>query len=163
LPSAARQTLSRAEKVYHGLIETENEFTDRARGKRAGVLVALMGERARDNVIRLTNFEECYLAAQVTAFELTQGRKPAATRAALSRRVIEALKRGLVLAGPGDAARDLAEARVMLTYAYLASGDPYSAAVLGEHLGRTLSTGRGAEAIAYALQAYARIIALDRE
>lgn len=163
LPASARQTLSRAEKFYRDLIETENEFTERARGKRAGVLVALMGERARDNVVRLTNFEECYLAAQVAAFELTQGRKPAAVRATLYRRVIDALKRGLVLAGPGDPPRDLAEARVMLTYAYLASGDPYSAAVLGEHLGRTLTTSRGAEATAYALQAFARIIALDRE
>jgi len=163
LPPGARLTLGRAEKIYRDLIETENEFTERARGKRAGVLVALMGERARDSVVRLTNFEECYLAAQVAAFELTQGRKPAAARSALYRRVIDSLKRGLVLAGPGDAPRDLAEARVMLTYAYLASGDSYSAAVLGEYLGRTLSTSRGAEATAYALQAYARVIALDRE
>jgi hypothetical protein len=163
LPPASRLALTRAERIYRDLIETENEFTDRARGKRAGVLVALMGERARDNVARLTNFEECYLAAQVAAFELTQGRKPAAVRTALYRRVIDALKRGLLLAGPVDAPRDLAEARVMLTYAYLASGDPYSAAVLGEHLGRTLASGRGAEATAYALQGYASIIALDRE
>lgn len=163
LPAAARQTLSRVEKMYRDLVETENEFTERARGKRAGVLVALMGERARDSVARLTNFEECYLAAQVAAFELTQGRKPAAARAALYRRVIDALKRGLVLAGPADAPRDLAEARLMLTYAYLASDDPYSAAVLGEYLGRMLGTSRGADATAYALQAYARIIALDRE
>jgi hypothetical protein len=163
LPASSRQTLSRAEKVYRELIETENEFTERARGKRAALLVALMGERARDRVTRLTSFEECYLAAQVAAFELTQGRKPAAVRAGLYRRVIDALKRGLLLAGPADAPRDLTEARVMLTYAYLASGDPYSAAVLGEHLGRTLASSRGAEATAYALQAYARIIALDRE
>src|SRR5205823_2828571 len=120
LPTTARPALSRAEKLYRDLAESENEFTDRARGKRAGVLVALMGERARDSVTRLTNFEECYLTAQVAAFELTQGRKAAAARAALYRRVIDALKRGLLLAGPADPPRDLAEARVMLTYAYLA-------------------------------------------
>ncbi|MFO0810647.1 MAG: hypothetical protein U0746_18625 [Gemmataceae bacterium] len=160
---AARPVFVRIERLLKSLADGENEFTERAHAKRASILVALMAERAGGPVANLQTFEECYLAAQVEAWEATQSGKPDAEKARRYAKAIAALNRGLGLAGRSDAPRDLADARVMLTYAHLVSGDPYAAAVLGEWMGRSHSAGpRGAEATAYALQAYSAIIADDR-
>lgn len=160
--SITRQALDRAEKMYKELAETEGEFTEKARNRRAGVLVVLMAERAQD-VTRLNNFEECYLAAQVEAYEITQGKKSDEEKAKRLSKIVGALKRGLSLASRGDSPRDIADARVMLAYAYLAGGEVYHAAILGEHLAHERLPGnRGAEAAAYGLQAYAGVLEQSR-
>jgi hypothetical protein len=157
-----RNLLVRAAGYFKDLADIDNEYTEKARARRAGILVVLMAEQAQD-VSKLKNFEECYLAAQVEAHELSQGQKPAEEKASRLNKLIGALNRGLTLAGRGDAARDVADARLMLTYAYLTAGEPYHAAILGEHLSRSNLAGhRGAEAAAYALQAYAAILDADR-
>jgi hypothetical protein len=157
-----RQLLMRAERLFKDLADSDNEFTEKARSHRAGILVVLLAERAQD-ITKLNTFEECYLTAQVEAYEMTQGKKSEEDKAKRLAKIVAALKRGLVLAIPADVPRDVADARVMLTYAYLTGGEPYHAAILGEHLSRTNPTGhRGAEAAAYALQAYAGILDGDR-
>ncbi|HEY1375542.1 MAG TPA: hypothetical protein VGF55_02050, partial [Gemmataceae bacterium] len=159
---ASRQLLVRAERLYKELTETDNDYTEKARARRAGVLVVLMAERSQD-VGKLANFEECYLTAQVDAYELTQGKKSDDEKSKHLARIVAALKRGLGLAARADNPRDVADARLMLTYAYLTAGEPYYAAVLGEHLSRSNLAGpRGPEAAAYALQAYAAILDGDR-
>ncbi len=159
-----RQVLLRAERLLKSLAQSENEYTERAASKRASILVALMAERAGGPVARLETFEECYLAAQVDAWQATQGQLPADEKAKRYARVIAALDRGLSLTGHNDSPRDIADARVMLAYAYLVRGDVYSTAVLGEWIGKSGATeARAAEATAYALQAYTAIIAQDRE
>jgi hypothetical protein len=126
------------------------------------VLVLLMADRTSD-LAKLTTFEECHLAAQVQAHELSQSKLSREERAQRFAKVIATLQRGLALAGRGDAPREVADARVMLAYAHLAGGDLYAAAVLGEHLGRSrLAGARAADATAYALQAYAAILAAGR-
>jgi hypothetical protein len=156
---APRQTLVRAQRLFKELADTDNDFTERARDRRAGILFVLTAERARD-MNQLATFDDCYVAAQVEAFELNQGPKPPADRARRQARVIAALRRALELAGRGDSPRDVADARVMLVYAYMVNNQPYAAAVLGEHLGRSGDAGaRSPDAVAYALQAYATIIA----
>src|SRR4051812_970573 len=105
---AARQTLARAERMFKELADTENEFTERARNRRAGILYVLSADRTRDSNL-LTNFEECYLAAQAGAFELNQGKNPPDERARRQARIIADLRRALALAGRGDAPRDVAD------------------------------------------------------
>jgi hypothetical protein len=159
---AYRQTLTRAERLLKELADAENDFSDRARARRAGILSVLVAERARD-IKGLSTFEECYLTAQVDGYELSHGKQTPEERQRRQGRIITALRRGLSLAGRNDAPRDVADARLMLAYAYLVSGEPYAAAVLGEHLGRSGAAGaRSPEAIAYALEAYAAIVAGDR-
>jgi hypothetical protein len=158
----ARQLLVRAEGLYKGLADNDNDYTEKARNHRAAILVVLLGERAQD-VSKLANFEECYLTAQVEAYEMTQGKPSDADKARRLSKIVAALKRGLALVGKADLPRDVADARLMLAYAYLSGGEPYQAAVLGEHLSRSgLAGRRGAEAAAYALQAYAAILDDDR-
>ncbi len=162
--ATARQQLARAERLLKDIAEGDNEFTDKARSLRAGILVVLMAERAKEGVDRLASFEECYLTAQVEAYDLSQGKLNAGERSRKLARILAALRRGLALAGRNDRARDVADARVMLAYTYLLAGEPYAAAILGEHLGRNgLAGGRSPDAAAYALQGYAAIVALDRE
>jgi hypothetical protein len=154
--------LVRAERLYKDLADSDNEYTEKSRNRRAAVLVVLMAERAQD-LSKLTNFEECYLTAQIEAFEMSQGKKSEEEKAKRLEKVIAALRRGLSLAVRTDAPRDVADARLMLAYAYLTGGDPYQAAILGEQLSRSNLAGhRGAEAAAYALQAYAAILDGDR-
>ena len=159
---APRQMLIRAEKLFKDLADSDNEFTEKARNRRAGILVVLLAERAQD-ISKLVNFEECYLTAQIEAYEMSQGKKSDDDKAKLLTKVIAALNRALALAARTDAPRDVADARLMLAYAYLTSGDPYRAAILGEQLSRSNAAGhRGAEAAAYALQSYAAILDGDR-
>lgn len=164
LSPTVRQQLQRAERILKEIANAPGDYAERARARRAGVLAALVAERAGGDVTRLVDFEECYLAAQVEAYELSQQRRPAAESARRYARIIAALRRGLALASRSDSPRDVADARAMLAYAYLASGDPYSAAIFGDYLCRSALAGdHGAEIAAYALQAYAGIISLGRE
>jgi hypothetical protein len=157
------QELARVERLLKQIADADGDYAERARNRRGAILVLLLGERAGD-VSRLVNFEECFLAAQVEAFQLTQGRVAGADRAKSYSRIAALLRRGLVLVGRSDSARDVADARAMLAYTYLASGDPYAAAVYGEHVGKSkLAGSRSPEVTAYALQAYSSIIALGRE
>src|SRR5439155_27301429 len=56
--------------------------------------------------------------------------------------------------------KDQTEAQYLLTFAYLASDQPYQAAVFGEDLARRDSkSSRAVAAAGYALEAYARILA----
>lgn len=158
------QQLARVERLLKQIVDADGEFADRARNRRAALLVLLLGDRAAGDVTRLISFEECYLAAQVEAFHLSQGKMAGADRGKSYGRIAALLRRGLNLAGRTDSARDVAEARAMLAYTYLAGGDPYAAAVYGEHVGKSnLAGARSPEVTAYALQAYSTIISLGRE
>jgi hypothetical protein len=157
-----RQMLTRAERLFKDLADSDNEYTEKARNRRAGILVVLLAERAQD-LTKLTNFEECYLVAQMEAYQMSQEKLTEENKAKLLAKVVAALKRGLALAVRTDAVRDVADARLMLAYAYLSGGEPYQAAIIGEQLSRTNLAGhRGAEAASYALQAYAAILDGDR-
>jgi hypothetical protein len=162
IAGASRPALVRAERLFKELAESDNDYTEKAHNHRAGILVVLLAEKAQD-VTKLVTFEDCYLTAQIEAYEITQGKKSEEEKAKRMAKIVAALKRSLTLVARTDPPRDVADARVMLTYAYLTGGEPYLAAVLGEHLSRSNLAGpRGAEAAAYALQAYAAVLDADR-
>ena len=61
----------------------------------------------------------------------------------------------MTVATPQDAPKDVLDARVQLTYAYLQAGEPQRAAVLGEHLAKTArNPTSAARAGVIAVQAY---------
>jgi hypothetical protein len=73
-------------------------------------------------------------------------------------RIIQALTRGLELVTPRDPPKRVFAARNMLTYAYLIAGQPYAAAVMGDHLARSNPRNTQASVAAlYALQAYTKL------
>ena len=155
--------MQRIDRLLKDVIDSEGEYAERARRQRAEIQVTLLGDRATGDLDRLLNFEECYIAAQIAAYDVTQGKKSEADKTALYARIAAALRRGLGLVGRADSPRDVGDARAMLTYTYLAGGDPYSAAVYGEFVGKSNAAGRrSAESAAYALQGYSAILALDR-
>src|SRR5262249_15216842 len=74
--------------------------------------------------------------------------------------MVEALNRGLDLADAKSSTEDVNQARLLLVYAYLALGDYYRAAVAGEELAHSQPKfGQAAMAGAYALSAYAQLVA----
>src|SRR5262249_24212801 len=91
------------------------------------------------------------------------GQRADSARAFHLRQAIRALRRALEVATDEDSARDVADAKAMLAFAYLLNNDPYSAATISEQLARGYGADvRAAEFAVYALQAYARIVADDR-
>ena len=73
---------------------------------------------------------------------MNQGKWPPDERARRQARIIADLRRALGLAGRGDAARDVADARVMLVYAYLVNDQPYAAVRSGFDLLMSRLAGR---------------------
>ncbi|MBX7102950.1 MAG: hypothetical protein K1X57_02640 [Gemmataceae bacterium] len=157
----ARQLLLKAERHLKELAQADGDYTRKATSLRADVLAVLMDERLSAGVERLNSFEECYLAAQV---ELSRSFKVAgenadAKRRQLRLRSLSALQRGQNLVTSSDDPKDVFTARILLSYVFLLIGDPYSAAVLGEHLAvANLGSPKGVRAAVYALQAYATIL-----
>jgi tetratricopeptide (TPR) repeat protein len=163
--TSARLTLEKAERYLKRLAAIEGDFARKAANMRSEVLVTLMAERAAAGIGRLANFEECFLSAQVDTYQMSkaEGTDAAAKRQRHLRRAVQALQRGLLLTTQGDDPKDVFTARVMLSYLFLISGDPYSAAVLGEHLAHSNAPApRGAKAAAYGLSAYATILTESR-
>lgn len=158
----ARQQLVRAERLLKELSRTDSEYTRKASNLRSELLVILMAERAAAGIDRLINFEECHLTAQVEAFRWSKAETETARLKHLQKSV-HALERGLKLVSQNDVPKEVFDARVMLSYLYLLAGDPYSSAVLGEHLARSSAPApRGAKAAVYALSAHATILAQSR-
>jgi hypothetical protein len=164
--ASARLALEKAERHLKRLTTIEGEFTRKAANLRSEVLVLLMADRAAAGIGRLANFEECFLSAQVDTYQMSkagEGADTAAKRQRHLRRAIQALQRGLTITSQTDEPKDIFTARVMLSYLFLLSGDPYSAAVVGEHLAHTIAPApRGAKAAAYGLSAYATILSESR-
>lgn len=71
---------------------------------------------------------------------------------------IDAYTRALAVADTGTSAARLDDARLSLCGAYLAYGDPYRGAIVGEALGRARLNSRGAEGAAAAIEAYANLL-----
>lgn len=161
----ARQMLTRSEKLLKNLASEDSEYSRKAANLRSELLVLLMAERAAGGLARLNNFEECFLTAQVEFYQWGKASGPETDRKKADhlRNAILALQRGLSLATRSDDAKDVFTARVMLSYLHLLNGDPYSAAILGEHLAMSnLGSPRGVKAAVYALSAYATILGETR-
>ncbi len=162
----ARVQLGRAEVVLKQLANADGDYAKKAANLRSEALVLLMAERAAIGVKQLQSFEECFLSAQVDSYQMSKvpdGANGATKRKRHLQRAIAALQHGLMLVSSADDAKDVFTARIMLSYLFLVGGEPYSAAVLGEHLARSAAPApRGAKAAAYALAAFATILSESR-
>lgn len=168
----AQELYTKAEKLYEELEKSENEFTKKARERKLNVIIQRSGERAHGDITKLVTFQECYLRAQSEiAFmadeakkakegPVTEQQKVEEKRQQHYQNMIVALHRALDLATDATPVNDRSDARYILGYAYLKSGDPYRAALVSEDLARSNSkSNRASTAAAYALQAYTQILA----
>lgn len=155
----ALQSLRAAENLYKDILETDNEFTDRATRRRMNLILLRVDavNKGKDpDPATLKNFEETWLQAQVQQARLNDfviKDKPDAAKikAETLRRwgvVVAVLERGLTLLAPTDSPRDVYDARVTLAYGYARTGDPYRAAVLGDYLARSDPKNRLAPSVA---------------
>src|SRR5438132_7536551 len=102
-------------------------------------------ELLQTDIAKLGTFGQCHLRGQLESAQLTEeSRQPAAdaNKAEQERRrhyqnIVAALDRGFALAGPGVSVGDRIDARFLLIYYLLLTGDSYRAAVLGDDLART--------------------------
>lgn len=168
--AAAENYLVRASALYKDLIDVDNEFTERAANRRMSCILGIAFRRARDrDVSKLNTFDECYLIALVELAELNQlaqdgqGTGPGidigAERKKRHAKVITAIERALSLVKPADNAKDVLDARLLVLFSHLVVGNHHQAAILGEHLARSLTrSSRGATAALYALQAYVNVM-----
>ncbi|MCS6852592.1 MAG: hypothetical protein NZ700_15660 [Gemmataceae bacterium] len=184
---AALDLYARAERIYKALQDSDNEYAQEARIKRLNIILVSSAQRSRGDIAKLKNFDECYVRAQYEAAVMESEEKkvnsfaaklppdplPADREklAAMQKKlaedrkkhlqsIIEALNRALQLADAKVPKQDLIDARYMLAYVYLTVNDPYRAAVVAEHLGRSeLKSPRAGGALGTAIAAYAQLIA----
>jgi TolA-binding protein len=166
----SRELFDKARKLYQGLEASENEYAAEAHTNRQRIILAVSQTRTRGDIDKLKDFEECYLRAQAEAALLSEETKAGSSEPLEKQRerhfknILEALRRGLDLAQGDAPADEVEDARSLLTYAYLANRNYYSAAVVGEDLARTHPRSpRAPLAGAYALRAYGLVIARQQE
>ncbi|HLJ93225.1 MAG TPA: hypothetical protein VKU02_08555 [Gemmataceae bacterium] len=162
----AREKLEQARKQFEILEQSDNDYTAIARENRLNLVLLTSLDRTKGEIQKLRDFEECYLRAEYERAKLAQAKKELSgakfesQRKLHLRNLVEALNRGLDLAGAATPKEDLNQARLYLAYAYLALEDDYRAAVAGEELARTEpKSAQAAMAGAYALSAYAQLLA----
>lgn len=146
----ARGKLERAERLYRVIAQTDNDYTERAAKRRMQVVRRLLGEADRPPAEYRT-FEESQMAALVQMAKLADAERDGAEADALKARrlkIVALLERARELATPKDNPADVADALVRLIYFYQASEQPYQAAVLGEHIARTMKLPGGKPALA---------------
>ncbi len=186
----AVQSFKTARDLFKALELGGSEYTNKARNEKIRIVLT-MAESKGGDLSRLNTFEECYLEAQREMYLMTEEQKQlAAQRKQLAgkpkeelvkfeaqqkkvekdqkahfQRIIAALKRALSLPTDPDVnPKEVAEARAVLSYCYLESGDLYRAAILAEELARTEPDSEIASgAAAYSLQAYLRIVGRDAD
>jgi hypothetical protein len=154
VPSSAQTHLRRAIKDFGRLIEPANDYSDRAAEDRTLARRLLVGNADREPA-QIHTFEEAVMSAEVQMYKASREAKTPDERAKLMHKAIALYERADQLPVPKDAARDEVDAQVNRAFAYLAAGQPYQAAILGEHLAHTSrASGPAARAGLYAMQAY---------
>lgn len=156
----ARNRYQEAEKLYRIIVQSDNDFTERASRDRMYVVRRLLGEADKPPTAYKT-FEECQMASLIREsklYELQRDPTKSAEAKAQSRTLLTLLERARTLATPADSPSDVADVNLRLIRYYLNTDHPYEAAVLGEHLARTTHApgGRSALAGAYAVFGYSR-------
>jgi hypothetical protein len=186
----AMQSYKTARDLFKALELGGSEYANRARNEKIRIILALADTKGGGDVNRLNRFEECYIEAQREMYLMTEEQKKLTVqrkqlagkpdelekfkaeekkvekgRKAHFRHITAALERALTLPpDPEVSPKEVAEARAVLAYCYLESGDLYRAAVLAEDLAHNEpDTETASGAAAYALQAYLRIVTGDEE
>ncbi len=154
--------LDRARRLLKEVEGSENDFTDKARQLKLAIMAKQGGFTKPVN--SLTTFEDCYVRAQYETAQLAKdGAAPQAKRKERVGTVIAALERGLKLPDAKAAGAERNNARAMLAFYYLNSGQREKAIEVGENFARNdPRPSQAANAAVYALQAYAQLVA-ERE
>lgn len=161
----ARRMYEEAERIYRRLAQSDHEYTARAARHRVLVVRRLLGD-ADQNPLTYATFEKAQMASIIQLGKLVAAedkqekalddpkpdeKKVAAARAEvkLARdRVIALLERARELAAPQDSAADVTDVQLRLIYYYQQNDQFYQAAVLGEHVARTVKSTGGKSAVA---------------
>jgi hypothetical protein len=156
-PQAAN-LVAEARQLLRELEQTENEFTDRARRLKIQAIMKQGGFTRKVQTLR--TFEDCYVRAQYEAFKLSQEEKKDRRKAHIDN-LVAALKRAL--ASPEvkkmKAGLELNNARAMLAYWALNTGDLEEAVKAGETFAREdPRSSQAAMSAVYALQAYVQMV-----
>jgi hypothetical protein len=184
LSDTCRNKFSEAEKLYRLLGQSDHDYTDRAAKYRMFVVRRLLGE-ADKPVSEYVSFETAQMAALIQIAKMNDAEKlhslakdnedgfdaapfwaAAKGRLNLVRldnevhdrklRVIALLERARELATEKDTPTDVVDNLLRLVYFYQLTDQPHQAAILGEHVARTIKTtgGKGALAGLMALNGY---------
>jgi tetratricopeptide (TPR) repeat protein len=173
----ARRQYAEAEKLFRILSQTDNDYTTRASKFRMQVVRMLLGE-ADQPTSAYSSFETAQMAALIQMSKLSDVEKglPALTakvkEALENKRVIQAvaaelrrgsaeasvrdrkyrimalLERARELATDKDSPGDVADNLLRLVYYYMINNQPLQAAVLGEHVSKTIRSNGGKAATA---------------
>lgn len=160
--ATARNQLVEAERLYRGLAQTEHDYTARAARNRMAVVRRLLGE-ADQPISTYDTFEKAQMASliQLSKLAAEEGKKDEADPEkvqAIRMATIVLLERARELATPADSPADVTDVLLRLIYFYQLAGMPHKAAVLGEHVSRTMpkmSGGKAAVAGLLGLNGYA--------
>lgn len=148
--ATARAQFAEAERLYRGLSQTDHDYTGRATKYRMQVVRRLLGD-ADQPLSTYDTFEKAQMASliQLSKLSAEEGKKDAADPAkvdAVRTAAILLLERARELHTPADNQADVADVLLRLIYFYQLSGQPYKAAVLGEHVARTMPKMSGGKA-----------------
>ncbi len=173
-----RAQLAEAEKIYRALGHTDNDYTARANRNRMFVVRKLLGEVDRpageyttfENAQMAALIQIAKLQDAEKALAVAASRRNAAFREGgklvsligleLQRlkaeaevperkyRILALLERARELATPQDNPGDVTDNLLRLVYFYQTSNQPYQAAVLGEHIARTIKSTGGKASMA---------------
>lgn len=160
--ATARNQLVEAERLYRVLSQAEHDYTARAARNRMQVVRRLLGE-ADQPVSTYDTFEKAQMASliqlgKLAAEEAKKGDADPDKVQAIRVATIVLLERARELATPADSPADVADVLLRLIYFYQLAGMPHKAAVLGEHVSRTMpkmSGGKAAVAGLLGLNGYA--------
>jgi hypothetical protein len=151
--------LERARATLRPVEQSENEFTDRARGLKA-IVIGEQGGFTRA-VTELKTFDDCYVRAQYEIAQLAEDAGKIKDPEQLKRKrqqrldtVLAALDRGLQLPEAKKGSHEADAARAMYAYYALRAGKLRDAARVGEELARSNPRAPQAPlAVVYALEA----------
>jgi hypothetical protein len=187
LPADARRQYEEAERLYRALTQSDHDYTARATQHRMFVVRRLIGE-ADKPAADYASFENAQMASLIQMAKLADAEAAAreagepdaaapfwaGARAALATarvaaevkdrkvRVVALLERARELATDKDNPADVADTLLRLVYYYQTTGQPHQAAVLGEHVARTVRAAGGKGARAGLLALYALTSAAPR-
>jgi len=166
--AAAAKLLGQAQKDLALLATSDSDLAAQAGELNLTLSVA----RIKDLPLnKIRDFDDSFLKARYEMYVLQKGageleKKSGAERAKLEaerktrvKTILAGLQQALRLADDKTSPAQLAEARFLLTFAFLLAGDPYRAAIMGESTAKTRPPSkRSAAAAGYALEAYEAIL-----
>jgi len=187
IPATARNQFAEAETIYRALSHTDNDYTQRATRNRMFIVRKMLGDADRPvasyttfetaqlasliQIAKLGDAERALGPASARCQELLRSdghplaiigaelrlRKTQAEVAERKIRIVALLEHARSLVTPQENPNDVADNLLRLVYFYQSSDEPSRAAVLGEHIARSVRTARGKSAAAglMALNGYA--------